>query len=126
VVTSSGTTIGSGQTLSGDVAYSFTATVNGGTGGTLIPFRLPLGTIPSAALVQGQGGCTAPGTAPINTLCLYPSHQVNVQSVLTTANDSFNVTPTPNTADRNGFYFQITASSLGISLWQGTYTYTAP
>jgi len=126
VVTSSGTTIGSGQALSGDVAYSFTATANGSTGGTLIAFRLPLGTIPSSALVQGQGGCTAPGTAPINTLCLYPSHQLNVLSVLTTANDSFSATPTPNTADRNGFYFQITASSPGFTLWQGTYTYTAP
>lgn len=124
--TSTGATLGSGQTISGDVAYSFTATTLGSAGGTVIPFRLPLGTTPSSALVQGQGGCTTPGVAPINTLCLYPSRQVNVQSVLTTANDSFNATPTPNTADRNGFYFQITASNYGLSLWQGTYTYTAP
>ena len=124
--TSTGATLGSGQTISGDVAYSFTATTLGSAGGTLIPFRLPLGTTPSSALVQGQGGCTAPGVAPINTLCLYPSRQVNVQSVLTTANDSYNATPTPNTADRNGFYFQITAGNYGLSLWQGTYTYTAP
>ena len=121
----SATTLASGQTITGDVATSFTAAAAGDQGGTVVNFRLPLTVAPAAVTLGPQGACTRPGIAPAGMLCLYPSRVVNVASVMPTANDV--AAPVVFSADSAGFYFGI-AAAIGnrLTLWQGSYAYTAP
>jgi hypothetical protein len=91
-----------------------------------VAFPFTLAAAPLAVLQQGQGGCTAPGVAPAGILCLYPARSVNVESLLTMANDAYGMLPAPFSADRRGFYLQITAGNAGLTLWQGTWSYTVP
>ncbi len=114
----------SGHTLSGDVGLSFTALQTRQAQGALVTFSTPLPAAPSSVHFAGTGGCNGPGTAPAGTLCLYPAYQNGVLSALPLANDL--PSPSPNSADRFGFLFQVTAQDQGIITWQGSYAYTVP
>jgi hypothetical protein len=115
-----------GQTISGDAALSFRAGAADTWGGVAVAFPFTLPAAPLAVLLSGQSGCTAPGVAPAGIVCLYAARSSNVTSIITTADDAYATTPAPFSADRHGFYLQITAGNAGITLWQGTWSYTLP
>ena len=121
-----GATLQSGQTESGDIAVGFSPTTALAVSGMAVGFALPLGQPPSTVTLSGSSGCSAPGVAPRGVLCLYPARVVNVQQALTAANDTYGSLPTAMSADARGFYFQITADAVAPSIWQGTYSVTAP
>lgn len=114
-----------GHTESGDVAVGFTAITSQQSAGALVSYKIGLATAPRLVAFAGNGGCRTPGTAPSGVLCLYPAWTVNTMSAFTTSNDHYGSPPSTFTADRDGFYFQVTAGNAGLALWQGTYSYTA-
>jgi hypothetical protein len=114
----------SGHTLVGDLAESFTALQAAQVQGEVVTFSIPLSGAPSAVQMGGSSGCGSVGAASPGILCLYPSSVTNVRTALTAANDV--AAPTPNTADRFGFLFQISSIVPGQVVWQGSFAYTAP
>ena len=116
----------SGQTITGSLAFSYSAPAVSASSGVSFQYRAPLSMAPLGAYPQGMGGCTTVGTAPPGTLCFYPSRQLNVLALTITANETAGGAPVPYTADRDGFFFQLTASNPGLTLWQGSYAYMVP
>jgi hypothetical protein len=116
--------LASGHTVAGDLAVSFTALQADEAQGDAITYGIPLPGDPYAVQVGQSAACLAPGQAAPGTLCLYPSTMTNVRSALTAANDVSR--PSPGTADRLGFLFQISSNLPGQVVWQGSYAYTAP
>jgi hypothetical protein len=119
-----GLVLTSGHTLVGDLAESFTALQAAQVQGESVSFSVPLPAAPVAVQMGGSEGCGSSGTADPGLLCLYPSSVTNVRNMLTAANDVG--TPSPNTADRLGFMFQISSIVPGQVVWQGSFAYTAP
>ncbi len=119
-----GSVLASGHTLVGDLAESFTALQAAQVQGEAVTFSVPLPEEPAAVQTAGSDGCASAGSAAPGLLCLYPSSVTNVRNMLTAANDV--AAPSPNTADRLGFLFQISAILPGQVVWQGSYAYTAP
>ena len=122
----SGDVPSAGQTITGSLAFSYTAAAVYASSGMSFQYRVQLPAAPTGAYLEGTGGCSAVGTAPSGTLCFYPSRQLNLLAVTITANELGSGAPEPNTADRDGFFFQLTASNPGLTLWQGSYAYSVP
>ena len=123
------TALGPGTTLTGDLAFAYTATLPDQSAGTLVSFSAPLPSAPIGVGVQGDPSCTGPGRQAPGVLCLYPASQSKVSAVATYGMS----TPIPlgapinlraSTADTKGFLFVVAADGLGLVYWQGTYSYT--